>query len=127
MCRPSCRRIFRRLALAATLGLPFSAVGCSFVEAIEQFDQESPAPELGRPGWVRVASGVGAWSGGLVGGVVAVALLPVTLPARWSRGDSLPADEDLLFPVTMFAGVGHGLLGTPADAIDFAARRAWND
>src|SRR5687767_8804082 len=42
---------------------------CTLPETVENLERESPPPELGRPGFVRIAARTGAWAGGAVGGV----------------------------------------------------------
>ena len=44
---------------------------------IEQLEDSSPPPEFGRPQWVRATAGFGGWVGGVIGGVGAIALLPI--------------------------------------------------
>lgn len=108
--------------------LALLASSCFVGRTASVYDLENPPPELGRPAWVRNAAGVGAWTGGAVGAVVSVALLPVTWPLRQIRGDGgTPGSEDLLFPVSLGAAGGHFLLGAPADLTDYLFRRAWID
>jgi len=109
------------IAGAAPLG------GCAIAETVQRFDLENPPPELGRPDWVRGSAGVGAWIGGVVGGVASLVLLPVTYPIRLIRGEPAANDQDLLFPVSVGAAAGHFVVGAPADVLDFVFYRAWVD
>lgn len=114
----------RSVLLGALLLLP----ACAVADRAALFDFENPPPELGRPGWVRTTAGTGSWVGALLGGVVSVALLPVTYPIHLLRGDDVPHNgEDLLFPVTMGAATGHFVIGAPVDLLDYTFRRAWVD
>lgn len=110
------------LLLAGLLG------GCAIPNTIEALDDRSPPPEFGRPTWVRVSAGVGAWIGGIVGGVASVALLPITWPLSVLAGDGLgeaASSELVLLPAMGGAAIGHCLLGTPPDVVDYVFRRAW--
>ena len=103
---------------------------CAIGEAIEALDDRSPPPEFGRPAWVRVPAGVGAWIGGIVGGVVSIVALPITYPVSLLADDGLgehASAEFLLFPAMVCASVGHAVLGTPPDVLDYCFRRAWTD
>ena len=104
--------------------------GCALPDTIESLDDRSPPPEFGRPEWVRASAGVGAWIGGILGGVVSIVALPVTYPLSLLAEDGLgeQAGSDLLlFPALAGASIGHALLGTPPDVLDYVFRRAWND
>jgi hypothetical protein len=103
---------------------------CAIPETIESLDDRSPPPEFGRPAWVRVSAGVGAWIGGILGGAVAIVALPITYPLSLVASDGLgehAANEFVLFPALAGASVGHALLGTPPDVLDYVFRRAWSD
>lgn len=113
------------LAVVMAVAMSLPAGGCSVAETIQRFDLENPAPELGRSDWVRGTAGVGAWVGGVIGGVASLVLLPVTYPIRWIRGEPAANDQDLLFPVSVGAATGHFVLGAPADLVDFVFYRAW--
>jgi len=116
-------------AAVPVLLLGLSAGGCraSKTGTVAALDEYDPAPDLGRPAWIRTTAGFGAWIGGGVGVVASLAFLPVTYPV------SLLADEPLgyaknefrFMPVGMCASVMHYGLGAPLDAIDFVLRRAW--
>ncbi len=111
----------------------FSLVGlllgaCAIPNTIEGLGDRSPPPEFGRPGWVRVCAGVGAWVGGIGGGVVAIVLLPITYPVSLLASDGLgehSKGEFMLFPALGGAAIGHCLFGTPPDVVDWVFRRAW--
>jgi hypothetical protein len=115
--------------LALLLPLVLSCSACTIPEVLSDLDRSSPPLELGRPPWVRNTARVGAVTGGLLGGLVSIVVLPITYPL------SLLADEPLgvsreqfrFAPVTAFASTGHVLFGGPADAIDWTVRRAWRD
>lgn len=103
---------------------------CAIPETVESLEDRSPPPEFGRPAWVRVPAGVGAWVGGIVGGAVSVVLLPVTWPLSKLAGDGLGehgSSEFLLFPAMVGASMGHALLGTPPDLVDYVFHRAWTE
>jgi hypothetical protein len=113
----------RRAALAVVLSL----AACTLPETVENLEREVPPPELGRPGFVRVAARTGAWAGGLVGGVASVVLLPITYPI------SLLAECPLGYSKSEFrwgaasvgAAAGHWLLGAPLDVVHYVFYRAW--
>ena len=110
--------------------LPLLLGACALTNGVDILDDRSPPPELGRPGWVRGCAAVGAWIGGIGGGVVSIVLLPVTLPISWLADDGLgehASGEFVLFPALTGAAIGHSLLGTPPDVLDFVFRRAWVD
>ena len=111
----------------AALGL---LAGCSMGRTLDRLQQNSPPPEFGRPGWVRVCAGTGAVIGGVAGGVVSIVLLPVTFPISLLAGDHLGGEmtrnEFLLLPATWGAAAGHFLLGAPPDVLDFVFRRGWS-
>lgn len=101
---------------------------CAVPNAVEGLDDASPPPEFGRPAWVRVFAGVGAWAGGIVGGVASVVLLPVTWPLSLIADDGLgehASSEFMLLPAIGGAALGHCLLGTPPDVVDYLFRRVW--
>lgn len=101
---------------------------CALPTTLEALDDRNPPPEFGRPGWVRVAAGTGAWIGGIAGGVLSIALLPVTWPISKLAGDGLgeqAASEFMLFPALGTAAIGHCLLGVPTDTLDYVFRRVW--
>jgi hypothetical protein len=103
---------------------------CAIPNVIAGLDDRSPPPEFGRPAWVRVCAGIGAWTGGIVGGVFSVVLLPVTYPISLLASDGLgehSSGEFLFFPALGGAAIGHCLLGAPPDLLDFVFRRAWID
>lgn len=102
--------------------------GCAVPNTVEGLDDTCPPPEFGRPAWVRTFAGVGAWAGGIVGGVASIVLLPVTYPLSLIAEDGLgehSASEFLLFPAIGGAALGHCLLGTPPDVVDYLFRRVW--
>ncbi len=112
--------------------LPFVSLfaSCAVPSVIGRLDDRSPPPEFGRPGWVRVCAQVGAWGGGLIGGVASVVVLPVTYPLSLLAGDELAeggSSEFLLFPAIGGAALGHFFLGAPPDVVDYVFRRAWVD
>lgn len=101
---------------------------CAIPNSIESLQADAPPPEFGRPAWVRTCAGVGAWVGGVTGGVVSIVLLPATYPISLLAGDALGEqgkDEFLFFPAMSLAAVGHGFVGMPADLIDIGVRRLW--
>jgi hypothetical protein len=118
------------LLFAACSLLPVSA-GCAGPRSadLDSFDQESPAPELGRPGWVRIPARIGAYLGGFAGLIVSVVALPVTFPISLIADESLgqARTEFVLFPAYTMAGSGHFLLGGPFDLVHWIAWRAWVD
>jgi len=117
-----------RRSKAVLLGLLFGA--CAIPEAVGSLDENSPPPEFGRPGWVRVPAGVGAWIGGIAGGIASIVLLPVTYPLSLVASDGLgehASNEFMLFPAMACASVGHALFGTPPDILDYTFRRMWVD
>lgn len=113
----------RSVALLALL-----ASACAIPNTIESLDSAQPPPEFGRPAWVRVCAGTGAWVGGITGGLVSIVLLPITWPISELAGDALGEQgksEFLFFPAMGLAAVGHGFLGMPADVLDWTFRRVW--
>lgn len=100
---------------------------CTLPETVENLERESPPPELGRPGFVRIAARTGAWAGGAVGGVASLLLLPITYPisllAECPLGYSKA--EFRWAPASMGASAGHWLLGAPLDAMHYVFYRAW--
>jgi hypothetical protein len=114
-----------RVAAAALL---MSLGACAIPNTVDNLGAASPPPEFGRPWWVRACAGVGGWTGGIVGGVASVVLLPVTYPLSLLADDGLgehAAEEFLLFPAVGLAAVGHCAIGTPPDLVDYVFRRAW--
>ncbi len=111
--------------------LPALLLGaCAIPNTVEQLGDSSPPPEFGRPAWVRATAGFGGWVGGVIGGVGAIALLPITWPLSEVCEDELgeQSKEDLmLFPATGLAAVGHAALAAPADLIDWSCRRVWTE
>ena len=97
---------------------------------LDDLQQHSPPPAFGRPGWVRTSAGVGGWIGGIAGGIVSVVALPITYPISLLAADSLREGSQrdfLFFPATGGAALGHFLLGTPPDMIDYVFHRAWTE
>ena len=118
----------RRCSVSILLGFLLGA--CAIPETIEALDDRSPPPEFGRPGWVRVSAGIGAWVGGILGGVVSIVALPITYPLSLIADDGLgehASDEFMLFPAMVGASIGHAVLGTPPDLVDYMFRRVWTD
>lgn len=110
--------------------LPLVLGACAVSNTIEALDDRCPPPEFGRPAWVRVPAGVGAWIGGIVGGVASIVLLPVTYPISLLADDGLGeygSADFMFFPALGLASVGHALVGTPFDAVDWVFHRAWVD
>lgn len=103
-------------------------VSCSVPTTVARLGDHSPPPEFGRPGWVKAFAAVGAWTGGVVGGIASIVVLPVTYPISLLAGDDLgPGGEAefLLFPASGGAAFGHALFGCPPDVVDYVFRRAW--
>jgi hypothetical protein len=100
---------------------------CTLPETVENLERENPPPDLGRPGFVRVAARTGAWTGGAVGAVASLVLLPITYPisllAECPLGYSKA--EFRWAPVSVGAAAGHWLLGAPLDALHYVFYRAW--
>lgn len=120
------RSYFRRFGVLAAMALVLPA--CAATNVVDRYDDLCPPPEFGRPGWVRVFAGVGAWVGAIGGGVVSIVLLPVTYPISLVASDGLgehSSNEFLFFPALGGAAIGHCLLGTPPDVLDWAFRRVW--
>ena len=118
----------RRCSVSILLSCLLGA--CAIPNTIEALDDRSPPPEFGRPGWVRVPAGVGAWIGGIVGGVASIVVLPITYPLSLIADDGLgehAASEFMLFPAMVGASIGHAVLGTPLDLVDYTCRRMWCD
>lgn len=116
----------QRCKASLLLGFLFGA--CAIPETIESLDDRSPPPEFGRPMWVRVPAGVGAWVGGIVGGVASIVVLPITYPISLLADDGLgeyASNEFLVFPAMAGASIGHAVLGTPCDLVDYMFRRVW--
>lgn len=115
-----------KLALAC---LPLLAA-CAIPTTVQRLGEHSPSPELGRPAWVQVCAGAGAWIGGILGGVVSIVALPVSYPISLLADDRLGdqgTDEFLFWPAGALASVGHAFLGGSTDALDWTFRRAWVD
>jgi len=111
------------LALSALL-----LSGCAISHGIDSLASACPPPELGRPLWVRAFAGTGAWIGGIAGGIVSVAALPITYPISLLADDGLGengAQEFMFFPALATASVGHALFGGATDVLDYTFRRAW--
>jgi hypothetical protein len=114
----------------ATFLLAALGGACAIPNTIESIDDRSPPPEFGRPMWVRVPAGAGAWVGGIVGGAASIVLLPISWPLSLLADDGLGeqgSDEFLFWPAMAGASVGHAVLGTPVDLLDYVFRRAWGD
>jgi hypothetical protein len=108
--------------------LAMLASGCTVSDSVDRLQDHDPPPEFGRPGWVRTFAGVGGWVGGVAGGVVSVVLLPITWPISLLTDEGFGDDtrsEFLWWPATTGASLGHALIGTPPDLIDYVFRRAW--
>ncbi|MCB9878753.1 MAG: hypothetical protein H6835_14245 [Planctomycetes bacterium] len=119
MTRPSLR-----LSLLPALLL----CGCSIGETTRTLRESSPAPELGRPGWVRACADVGGTVGGVIGGVASIVGMPFTYPLYLLSDDQLDergADQFVFWPASTLSGFGHALFGFPADCVDWTFRRAW--
>jgi hypothetical protein len=116
-------------AVPTALALLLLATACAGTRAADVFDETSPPPHLGRPTWVRVPARIGAYAGGIVGGLVSIVLLPVTWPISVLADDALGEDraDFLLFPAFLGAGAGHFLLGAPPDLLHYVGYRAWVD
>ena len=114
----------RWLAIGA---FSFLCSACAVPDAVDALGTHAPPAELGRPGWVRGAAGLGGWIGAIGGAVVSIVVLPVTYPVSLLADEPLGySDTEFLFaPVSMGASAGHFLLGAPPDAVDFMFRRAW--
>ena len=108
----------RSIALSALL-----LSGCTVSHGIDTLASACPPPEFGRPLWVRFFAGTGAWIGGIAGGVVSVAALPITYPISLLAENGQA--EFLFFPAMGGAAVGHALLGGASDVVDYTFRRAW--
>ena len=122
------RRSARSLLPILLLVLPFG--GCAIPNVIEALNDRCPPPEFGRPGWVRTVAGIGGVVGGVIGGVGSIVLLPVTYPISLLADDGFgeqASGDFVLFPAIGLAAVGHCLLGTPADILDWSCRRVWID
>lgn len=108
--------------------VPLLLASCTIPNAVESLGDSCPPAEFGRPGWVRVCAGTGAWIGGAVGGVISIVALPITWPLSWLAEDELGergSSEFLLAPAVGGAALGHAALGAPADVLDWVFRRAW--
>ena len=117
---------FSRSSLFAAACIALGA--CAVPNGIETLDASSPPPEFGRPAWVRTCAGVGAWVGGIGGGLVSIVLLPITFPISLLAEDGLgehSSGEFLFFPALGGASVGHCLFGMPPDVLDYFFRRLW--
>ena len=88
----------------------------------------SPPEDFERPTWVRESARVGAAAGGLLGGVIAIGILPVTYPISLATEDHQSDDarmDFLLFPMVGGASIGHVFVGAPLDSVDLVCRRVW--
>jgi hypothetical protein len=123
------RRVKRstRLHRSLACGLLLAASSCTIPQVIDDLDRNGPPPSQGRPDWVRVPARIGAGLGAVVGGLVSIALLPITLPvsAAWDEPFGRADEEFVFWPVSLGAGTGHFLLGGPVDFFDYSFRRAW--
>ncbi len=92
--------------------------------ALAEYD---PAPDLGRPAWIRATAGFGAWIGGGIGAVASLVVLPVTYPVSLLMDEPLgyAKNEFRFMPVGWCAGGMHYALGAPLDLMDYVLRRAW--
>lgn len=106
-----------------------SAGGCTASQtttlaALAEYD---PAPDLGRPRWIRAAAGFAAWIGGGIGGVASLVLLPVTYPTSLLMDEPLgyAKGEFIYLPVGICASGLHYAVGAPLDTLDFLLRRVW--
>jgi outer membrane biosynthesis protein TonB len=125
-------RVYSKMWAAAAvpvLLLGLSAGGCtaSKTSTVALLDEYDPAPDLGRPGWIRTTAGFSAWVGGAVGFVVSLAVLPVTYPVSLLMDEPLgyARNEFRFLPVGMCASGMHYALAAPLDAMDFILRRGW--
>lgn len=115
----------RRVALCLCLCL--SPAACTLPRVVATLDEDSPSPDLGRPGWVREPATFGAWVGGIAGSVASIITLPITWPISQLADEPLGwgREEFLWAPVSLGASAGHYLVGAPLDSLDFVLRRAW--
>lgn len=110
--------------------LPLLFGACAIPTTVGRLGEHCPSPELGRPAWVQVCAGAGAWGGGIVGGLVSIVVLPITYPISLLADERLGeqgTDEFLFWPAGALASVGHTFLGGSTDALDWTFRRAWVD
>lgn len=110
-------------ALCATL-----LASCAIPSTIGKLGERDQPPELGRSRWVRICAGTGAWVGGVIGGVVSVALLPIDYPLSLLASDGLgerTRSDFLWWPALGGAALGHAALGGPADVLDYLGYRVW--
>lgn len=101
---------------------------CAIPNTIDSLDARNPPPEFGRPGWVRTSAGIGAWIGGIGGGIASIVVLPITYPLSLLADDGLgeqASSEFVLWPALGGAALGHCLLGIPTDVVDYLFRRVW--
>lgn len=127
-------RVYSKMWAAAAvpvLLLGVSAGGCSTGKAgvVSKLADYDPAPDLGRPGWIRATAGFGAWIGGGVGFVASLALLPITYPTSLLMDEPLgrTKTEYRFMFVGMCASALHYTFGAPLDGMDFILRRAWTE
>lgn len=115
------------MRLAACLATTLLA-SCTISTTLDKAGEHDRPPELGRSRWVRVVAGTGGWIGGLLGGVVAIALLPIDYPLSLLASDGHgehARSEFLWWPAVSGAAFGHAILGGPADALDYLGYRVW--
>ncbi len=125
-------RVYSKIWAAAAvpvLLLGLSTGGCTAnkTSTLAALDEYDPAPDLGRPGWIRATAGFAAWVGGGIGVVASLALLPVTYPVSLLAEEPLgyAKSEFRFMPVGICASLMHYGLGAPLDMMDFVFRRAW--
>lgn len=125
-------RVYSKMWAAAAvpvLLLGVSAGGCSAsrTSTVAKLGDYDPAPDLGRPAWIRSTAGFGAWIGGGVGFLASLAILPITYPTSLLMDEPLgrTKTEFRFMPVGMCASAMHYALGSPFDCLDFLLRRAW--
>lgn len=114
-------------AVSLLLGLPAGGCTASQASAAAALAEYDPAPDLGRPDWIRASAGFSAWIGGGIGAVVSLAFLPVTYPVSLLMDEPLgyAKNEFRFMPVGMCAAGMHYAIGAPLDVLDFVLRRAW--
>ncbi len=125
-------RVYSKMWAAAAvpvllLGLSVGGCTASKTSTVAALDAYDPAPDLGRPGWIRSTAGFAAWIGGGIGVVASLAFLPITYPTSLLMEEPLgyAKSEFRFMPVGMCASLMHYGLGAPLDAMDFVFRRAW--
>jgi hypothetical protein len=102
---------------------------CNVPTVVDGLDREAPPPGYGRPDRVRLPARAGAWIGGVAGGLVSVATLPITYPISLLAEEPLgmSRQEFLFAPVSGGAAIGHFTLGAPLDLVHYVGYRAWVD